>query len=39
MRYALTASQKDILKCIGVNEDDARRKASEIIKKYSKTRI
>ena len=33
MKYALTASQKDILKCIGVNEDDARRKAPEIIKK------
>lgn len=39
MRYALTASQKDILKCVGVSEEDARRKASEITKKYSESQI
>ena len=39
MRYALTASQKDILKCVGVSEEDARGKASEITKKYSESQI
>lgn len=39
MRYALTAAQKDIFKCIGINEEDVRKKAGEISKRYSKTTI
>ena len=39
MRYALTAAQKDIFKCIGINEEDVRKKAGEISKRYRKTTI
>ena len=35
MRYALTASQKSILKAIGMDEDEVRREAKELSKKYS----
>ena len=35
MRYALTASQKNIYKSIGMAEEDVRRTAGEIAKRYS----
>ena len=35
MRYALTASQKSILKAIGMDEDEVRKEAMELSKRYS----
>lgn len=35
MRYALTASQKSIMKAIGMDEDEVRKEAKELSKRYS----
>ena len=35
MRYALTASQKSILKAVGMDEEEVRKEAMELSKKYS----
>ncbi len=36
MRYALTATQKSILKMVGMSEDEIRRSTMEIAKRYEK---